>query len=69
MRALVQELECLGFKLNHKKCVWTPTQTIEYLVFLIDSVNMTISLPDDKLQKVKKNAGTSSTRNVLQLKI
>lgn len=54
MRVLAHELECLGFKLNQNKCVWTPTQTIEYLGFLINSVKMTISLPDDKLHKIKK---------------
>ena len=33
MGILAQELESLGFKSNHNKCVWTPTQTIEYLGF------------------------------------
>ena len=46
-----QELDWLGFKLNDKKCVWTLTQN---LGFLINLVNMIISLPEDKLHKVKK---------------
>lgn len=41
---------------NHKKCVWKPTQTIEFLGFLIDSVTTMIYLPQDKVEKVKKES-------------
>jgi hypothetical protein len=35
------------------KSVTTPTQQIKYLGFIIDSVTMTISLPDEKAKKLR----------------
>ena len=54
MEILAWELQELGFKLNHRKCVWKPAQVIEFLGFLINSETMTIHLPEDKVQKVMK---------------
>ena len=34
----------LGFVLNHKKCITEPTQLIEFLGFIVDSRNTTLSL-------------------------
>ncbi|MCG7869237.1 MAG: hypothetical protein JAY74_23055 [Candidatus Thiodiazotropha taylori] len=45
-------LENLGFIINWKKSVWAPTQEIQFLGFLIDSVNMIIRLPSEKIQKI-----------------
>ena len=42
-------LQNLGFLVNINKSVLTPTQRIIFLGFLIDSVNMTISLPEEKI--------------------
>ena len=47
-------LENLGFIINWKKSVWAPTQEIQYLGFLIDSVNMVIRLPSEKIQIILK---------------
>ena len=44
----------LGLQIKPQQRVWTPIQTIEYLGFLINSVNMTISLPENKFQVKKK---------------
>ena len=49
-----QELQNLGFKLNHKKCVWTPKREIEFLGFVINSTTMLILLQEEKIQKIKK---------------
>ena len=47
-------LENLGFIINWKKSVWALTQEIQYLGFLIDSVNMVIRLPSEKIQIILK---------------
>ena len=44
----------LGFVLNLKKCVTSPTQIIEFLGFLINSITMTLSLPSEKVGKLQK---------------
>ena len=41
-------LTALGFKINHEKSVLTPTQTIKFLGFLLDSVQMVISLTAER---------------------
>jgi hypothetical protein len=47
-------LQQAGFLLHAVKSVTTPTQQIKYLGFIIDSVTMTISLPDEKTQKLRQ---------------
>ena len=54
MKMVAQMLESLGFKLNLKKCEWEPSQSIEFLGFLVNSMTMTISLPLTKVQKIQK---------------
>ena len=44
----------LGFIINLKKSVLTPTQQLEFLGFTVDSQKMTMSLPSDKLYALKK---------------
>ena len=51
---ICRELQALGFKLNHKKCVWEAVQAIEFLGFLVNSETMKIYLPEEKIQKVMK---------------
>ena len=46
-------LQELGFVINLKKSVMTPSQEMEFLGMVINSKEMTISLPEEKLQKVK----------------
>ena len=40
----VSLLQTLGFNINGTKSVLTPTQTLEFLGFILDSVHMTITL-------------------------
>ena len=47
-------LESLGFLINLKKSILTPVQGIEFLGFIIDSNLMTLSLPTEKMKKIKK---------------
>ena len=44
----------LGFVLNFKKSVLTPTQRIDFLGVTVDSLIMTLSLPEKKVSKVQK---------------
>ena len=47
-------LQQLGFVLNLKKSVLTPTRRIEFLGVTVDSLIMTLSLPEKKLSKFQK---------------
>lgn len=49
----IKILEGLGFLVNYKKSVLIPSNYIKYLGFLYDSLSMTISLPEDKVFKIK----------------
>ena len=53
-RILIDHLQDLGFILNTKKCVLEPCQLIEFLGFLIDSRMMKLLLPQEKINKIKK---------------
>ena len=43
-----------GFVINYKKSVLDPKQQIEFLGFILDSERMTVSLPLDKIAKIRK---------------
>ena len=51
---VVQILESLGFIINREKSVLIPSQKIVFLGYVIDSVAMTVSLPEEKLNKLKE---------------
>jgi hypothetical protein len=53
LRVFGQLLQLAGFLLHKDKSVYEPTQEIKYLGFVINSVTMTISLPNDKEQKIR----------------
>lgn len=45
-------LKSLGFHVNYGKSVLTPSQSISYLGFIIDTVSGTLSLQEPKLAKI-----------------
>lgn len=47
-------LEQLGFIINQEKSVLTPSQRLEYLGYVFDSHNMTLSLPKRKIIIIDK---------------
>jgi hypothetical protein len=47
-------LESLGFLINYRKSMLVPSQTIQFLEFIIDSVNMTFLLPETKSPSIQK---------------
>ena len=63
-------LQYLGFVINWKKSVLTPVQEIEFLGLKINSVNLEISLTEEKIQKVKtkcQNLLTEPATSILEL--
>ena len=51
--ALITLLGDLGFAVSWKKCS-TPSTSVRYLGIIINSIDLTLSLPKDKLMKMKK---------------
>ena len=49
----VKLLDTLGFVPHPTKSVFIPTQILVYLGFLLNSINMTVSLTPDKANKLK----------------
>ena len=45
-------LQSLGFVINVNKSQLIPVTRIVYLGFIIDTVSMTLSLPDEKVDKI-----------------
>ena len=63
-------LQYLGFVINWKKSVLTLVQKIEFLGLKVNSVNLEISLTDEKVQKVKtkcQNLLTEPATSILEL--
>ena len=51
---VVQTLESLGFIINKENPVLFPSQKMVFLGYVIDSVEMTVSLPEERLNKLKE---------------
>ena len=47
-------LQCLGFLINQEKSEMAPVQEIEFLGMIVNSKEMTITLPQKKLQLIKQ---------------
>ena len=60
-------LTALGFKINLEKSVLIPTQTIKFLGFILNSITVTISLPEQR--QVRIIGHSKKLREVTTLKI
>ena len=58
----------LGFLVNLKKSVLSPTRKLEFLGFLIDSSRMIISLPRDKVHAITQLSRSLSAREEVALR-
>ena len=65
---LMKLLQDLGFLVNMNKSVLTPTQRIIFLDFPIDSVNMTISLPEEKQLAIIQKANSLLGQNLVSIR-
>ena len=52
INATIEILQSLGFIINFKKSQLEPAQICKYLGFNYDSINMLVSLPKEKIQKI-----------------
>ena len=53
---VIQVLSSLGFLIHQEKSVFTPSQVIQFLGYQLDSTNMSILVPKEKLKNLKKEA-------------
>jgi hypothetical protein len=53
LEAALDLLQSLGFLVNWEKSVVIPSQVMEYLGIILDSIKMSFSLPVMKAQEVK----------------
>ena len=49
---LIYLLQCLGFTINSEKTILEPSQRLEFLGFTVDTINMGLSLPTQKIKKI-----------------
>lgn len=52
-QATVRTLLQLGFEVSWKKCTLTPTQRIEFLGFILDSLRMTVGVAEEKMREAR----------------
>ena len=53
---LVHLLQCLGFLINFKKLVMSPTQELEFLGMVVNTNTLIVSLPADKIRQIRSEA-------------
>ena len=56
LETLVYLLEAVGFVINQKKSITSPDHTIEFLGLTIDTISMVLSLPAEKMKKIRAEA-------------
>ena len=61
-------LAWLGFRVNYEKSVLVPTQSIKFLGFILDSVTMTISLPEKRRTHILAICQKLQTPEVLTIR-
>ncbi len=67
----IETLRGLGFAVNERKSVVSPTQNITHLGFHIDTIAMEVTLSPNKLEKLKQRAeplmaGSPTIRQVMR---
>lgn len=61
-------LRSLGFIVHPSKSVLHPTQRIQYLGFIIDSVSMTVTLTPERVESVKQSCSEALKSRVLSVR-
>ena len=56
LEGLIYLLEMVGFVINQKKSIMTPDHAIEFLGLTIDTISMVLSLPAEKMKKIRVEA-------------
>lgn len=60
LQVVMHVLTHLGFVINERKSITSPSQVIEFLGFRISSVDMALSLPQEKVCKIRKECRSFS---------
>ena len=63
--ALIYLLENLGFIVNYPKSLLSPTQEIEILGFIVNSVAMEIKVPGNKIKQIRSEAKKHSWKRMV----
>ena len=63
--AVVYLLENLGFVINYPKSNLTSVQEIEFLGFTVNSTNMELKLPGEKIEKIRPKAGIALSQHMV----
>lgn len=61
-------LQVLGFRINWEKSSLVPTQLIQYLGLMVDSTQMTVALPEDRLRGIVQACSQASRRNRITIR-
>ena len=61
-------LQVLGFWINWEKSALTPTQVIQYLGLQVDSTQMIVALPTDKLRGIIQSCSQASRRGSISIR-
>ena len=67
-KEVIMILQLLGFVVNFKKSALEPKQVMVYLGFLIDSQNMRISLPQEKVQQINQDCEWALRQETLSVR-
>ena len=51
--SLIYLFQCLGFTINSEKTILEPSQRLEFLGFTVDATSMELSLPTQKIKKIR----------------
>ena len=61
-------LQVLGFRINWEKSALVQTLVIQYLVIKVDSIQMTVALPEDKLRATVQACSQASKRKSIAIR-
>ena len=61
-------LEKLGFYINYEKSVLVPSHSVKHLGFILNSHNMTVTLNQEKVEKVKFWISEVCSKNVIDIR-
>ena len=64
----VELFQSLGFVIHPDKSVLTPCKKVKYLEFWLDSENMIVTLPVEKIKKIKNVCQDLKQKNSVQIR-
>ena len=62
LEVLIFLLEALGFIINKEKSILSPAQELEFLGLVVDSLQLQLKLPSEKMKQIHKEAGQLQRR-------